>query len=44
MKPIDESIERYLNALDTADRTRAVDLGARTTHLQEKLDMLRKQR
>ena len=43
MKQIDESIERYLNALDTADRTQQADLEARTTHLQEKLSKLRKQ-
>jgi transposase len=43
MKQIDESIERYLNALDTADRTQPADLEARTTHLQEKLGKLRKQ-
>jgi len=43
MKQIDESIERYLNALDTADRTQPADLEARTTHLQEKLAKLRKQ-
>ena len=43
MKQIDESIERYLNALDTADRTQPADLEARTAHLQEKLDKLRKQ-
>ena len=43
MKQIDESIERYLNALDTADRTQPADLEARTTHLQEKLVKLKKQ-
>ena len=43
MKQIDESIERYLNALDTADRTQPADLESRTAHLQEKLDKLRKQ-
>ena len=43
MKQIDESIERYLNALDTADRTQLADLAARTTHLQEKLVKLKKQ-
>ena len=43
MKQIDESIERYLNALDTADRTQPADLAARTTHLQEKLVKLKKQ-
>ena len=43
MKQIDESIERYLNALDTADRTQPADLEARTAHLQEKLGKLKKQ-
>ena len=43
MKQIDESIERYLHALDTADRTQPADLEARTTHLQEKLAKLKKQ-
>ena len=43
MKQIDESIERYLNALDTADRTQPADLEARTAHLQEKLAKLKKQ-
>ena len=43
MKQIDESIERYLNALDTADRTQPTDLETRTAHLQEKLSKLKKQ-
>jgi transposase len=43
MKQIDESIERYLNALDTADRTQPPDLETRTAHLQEKLSKLKKQ-
>ncbi len=43
MKQVDESIERYLNALDTADRTQPPDLETRTAHLQEKLSKLRKQ-
>jgi transposase len=43
MQQIDESIERYLNALDTADRTQPTDLETRTAHLQEKLSKLRKQ-
>ena len=43
MKQIDESIERYLNALDTADRTQPADVEARTAHLQEKLSKLKKQ-
>ena len=43
MKQIDESIERYLNALDTADRTQPADLETRTAHLQEKLSKLKAQ-
>jgi transposase len=43
MKQIDESIGRYLNALDTADRTQPPDLETRTAHLQEKLSKLKKQ-
>ena len=43
MKQIDESIDRYLHALDTADRTQPVDVEARTTHLQAKLAKLKLQ-
>ncbi len=37
MKQIDESIERYLQELDTADRTQSPDAGRRGQHIQEKL-------
>ncbi len=40
---IEESIQRYLTALDTADRTQPVELEAKTTRLQDKITMLRKQ-
>ncbi len=40
---IEESIQRYLSALDTADRTQPVELQARTARLQDKIAMLRKQ-
>ena len=40
---IEESIQRYLSALDTADRTQPVELEARTARLQDKIAMLRKQ-
>lgn len=43
MKQIDDSIERYLNALDTADRTQPVEAEAKTAHLQKKLVKLRQQ-
>jgi len=43
MKQIDESIERYLQELDTADRTQAPDAGQRGQHIQEKLGKLRQQ-
>jgi transposase len=43
MKQIDDSIERYLNALDTADRTQPVEAEAKAAHLQEKLVKLRQQ-
>ena len=43
IKQIDDSIERYLNALDTADRTQPVEAEAKTKHLQEKLAKLRRQ-
>ena len=43
MKQIDESIERYLNALDTADRTQPAALETRPAHLQEKLSKLKAQ-
>jgi transposase len=43
MKQIQESIDRYLEALDTADRTQPVDLPAKTERLQGKLGKLRRQ-
>jgi hypothetical protein len=43
MQQVDESIARYLDALDTADRTQPADLQVRTTRLQDKLVKLRKQ-
>jgi hypothetical protein len=43
MKQIDESIERCLNALGTADRKHPTNLEARTAHFQEKLGKLRQQ-
>jgi hypothetical protein len=43
MQQVDESIERYLAALDTADRTEPIGLEATTTRLQDKLVKLRQQ-
>ena len=43
MKQIDESIERYLQELDTADRTQSADAGQRGQQIQEKLAKLRQQ-
>jgi hypothetical protein len=43
MKQIDESIERYLQELDTADRTQSPDAGQRGQRIQEKLAKLRQQ-
>jgi transposase len=43
MKQIDESIERYLQELDTADRTQSADAGQRGQHIQGKLAKLRQQ-
>jgi transposase len=40
---IEESIQRYLSALETADRTQPAELEARTTRLQEKIVQLRGQ-
>jgi polyhydroxyalkanoate synthesis regulator phasin len=42
-KQIEESIQRYLNALETADRTQAAELEAKTTRLQDKIARLREQ-
>lgn len=43
MQQVEDSIARYMDALDTADRTQPVDLQAKTTRLQDKLVKLRKQ-
>jgi transposase len=43
MQQIDESIERYLSALETADRTQPKEAQATTQRLQEKLTKLRQQ-
>ncbi|CAB3883215.1 IS1182 family transposase ISBusp4 [Achromobacter aegrifaciens] len=40
---IEESIHRYLAALDTADRTQPVEIEARTNRLNDKIERLRKQ-
>ena len=40
---IEESIQRYLNALETADRTQGVETEAKTERLQEKIKRLRQQ-
>jgi transposase len=40
---IEESIHRYLVALDTADRTQPVEFEAKTTRLKTKIEQLRKQ-
>jgi flagellar biosynthesis chaperone FliJ len=42
-KQIEESIQRYLNALETADRTQPAELEAKTTRLQDKIARLREQ-
>src|SRR3546814_20951163 len=41
---IEESIQRYLSALDTADRPQPADLEARTPPTQHKLKLLRNQK
>src|SRR4029077_16076719 len=43
MRQIDESIERYLSALDTIDRTEPTEAEAKTAHLKEKLKKLKRQ-
>ena len=43
MQQVEESIARYMDALDTADRTQPADLQVKTTRLQDKLVKLRKQ-
>lgn len=40
---IEQSIQRYLNALETADRTQPVELEAKTKRLKEKISKLRDQ-
>ncbi|WP_197331020.1 IS1182 family transposase [Ralstonia syzygii] len=40
---IEESIQRYLNALETADRTQPAELEAKTTRLRDKIVQLREQ-
>jgi transposase len=40
---IEESIHRYLVALDTADRTQPAELEAKTTRLKDKINQLRQQ-
>src|SRR6266702_7668957 len=42
-RQIEESIQRYLNALETADRTQPAGLEAKTTRLQDKIARLREQ-
>ena len=42
-RQLDESIRRYLEALDTADRTQPADVEARTERLREKIGTLREQ-
>ncbi|MCW5657100.1 MAG: IS1182 family transposase [Burkholderiaceae bacterium] len=43
MRQVEESIERYLSALETADRTQPVDLECKMARLQDKLTGLRQQ-
>jgi transposase len=40
---IEESIRRYLQALETADRTQPMELDAKTERLREKIETLRRQ-
>jgi len=40
---IEESIQRYLDALETADRTQPLDLEVKTERLKDKIDRLRRQ-
>jgi len=40
---IEQSIERYLTALETADRTKPAEIGAKTERLREKIKTLREQ-
>ena len=43
IKQIEESIERYMHALDTADRTQPTETEAKTKNLKEKLVRLKNQ-
>jgi transposase len=43
MQQVEESIERYLDALDTADRTQPPEFEAKTARLNDKLATLRQQ-
>jgi transposase len=43
MRQIDESIERYLSALDTIDRTQPAEAEAKTAQLNEKITKLKQQ-
>ena len=43
MRQVDESIERYLSALDTIDRTEPTEAEAKTAHLKAKLKKLKRQ-
>ena len=43
LRQVEESIKRYLDALDTADRTQPADLELRTVRLNDKLSTLRAQ-
>jgi transposase len=40
---IEESIQRYLESMETADRTQPVEVEAKTARLREKIERLRKQ-
>ena len=40
---IEQSIQRYLDALETADRTQPAEFEAKTERLQEKIERLREQ-
>lgn len=42
-RQIEESIHRYLQALDTADRTQPAEVEAKTSRLREKINVLREQ-
>jgi transposase len=43
VEQIEESIQRYLEAMETADRTQPTELQAKTTRLREKIKRLRSQ-